>query len=119
MAEIKGGNWSFRDPGDDIPSGSTISGGNFTQLEPDTPILVGKTLTITGGNWCNVRQDAAWTVTGVVMRQVDKCTHLHRGLLSTSYTPCAEVCRHVVDTDEIYVDGELIETIHHYGDTYQ
>ena len=119
MAEIKRGNWSFRDPGDDVPDGSTISGGNFMQAEPETAILAGKTLTITGGNWTNVTQQPGWTVTGGNWTQVELCCNLHPNIAAHVTTPCVEVCSHVTETDEIYIDGELVETMYTYGDSYQ
>jgi len=118
MSTIQRGNWSFKDPGDDIPDGSIIDGGNFSQLVPDTPILVGKTLTINGGNWVNVRRDDAWTVNGGNWCQLERCSNLHPEWVAKGLTECAENCSHVVDTDEIYIDGELVETIYHYEDSY-
>lgn len=117
MAVIDRGNWSFREPGDDIPDGSTINGGNYQQMEPDTAILAGKTLTITGGNWCNVLQDAAWTVTGGNWSQVSRCSHLHPEWVARGLEECDEVCSHVISTDEIVVDGQVVETVYTYQDT--
>jgi hypothetical protein len=117
MATIERGNWSFREPGDDIPDGSTINDGNFTQAAPGTEILVGKTLTINGGNWTNVQVQPTWTVQGGGWVQVSRCTHVHPGLVAHGLDECAEDCSHVVDTDEIYVDGELVDTVYHYADT--
>lgn len=114
MADITHGNWSHADPGDEIPDGSTIISGNFSQLQPDTPIMVGKPLTILGGNFTNVRQDAAWNVQGGNWAQISRCGHLH-----PDWGLDAEVdnCSHVVDTDEVTIDGELIDTIYHREDT--
>jgi len=119
MSEITKGNWSFIDPGDAVPNGSTIKGGNFSQHTPDTPILVGKTLAITGGNWVNVRQDPNWTITGGNWTQVSRCTNIHPEWVARGLTACDENCAHVVDTDEIWIDGQLVETIYHYADTVQ
>ena len=116
---IERGNWSFKEPGNDIADGSTINGGNFSQLAPDTPIMVGKELTINGGNFVNVRRDDAWTVNGGNWAQVSRCSHLHPEWVAKGLTECAEDCSHVVDTDEIYIDGELVETIYTYEDTVQ
>lgn len=95
MAEINSGNWCFQDPGDDIPSGSTIHSGNFMQLVPDTPILVGKTLVINSGNWINVRQDPAWTILGGNWAQISRCAHLHP---EWSLPAESENCVHVIET---------------------
>jgi hypothetical protein len=119
MALISDGNWSHRDPGDAIEAGSTISGGNFSQVVPDTPILVGKPLVITGGNWSNVRRDPAWTVNGGNWTQISLCSHLHPGKVAKGLLPSGHPanCTHVVDTDEVRVDGVLVDTIYHYADT--
>ena len=120
MAIITEGRWCFKDPGDDIPDGSTINGGNFSQIEPGTVILSGKTLTINGGNWINVQAQQGWTVNGGNWTQVSRCSNLHpewveKGLLDAE----VENCPHVVDTDVITIDGEVVETIYHYADTVQ
>ena len=120
MAVIKSGNWSFRDPGDDVPDGATIEGGNFSQLTPGTEILSGKTLTINGGNWTNVAQDPAWTVNGGNWTQVSRCAHLHPNWVAKGLpADHPDDCEHVVDTDEVWIDGMLVETIYHYRDTAQ
>ena len=111
---INKGNWSLIDPGDDIPDGSTINGGNFSQLLPDTPILVGKTLTINGGNFTNARIDAAWTMNGGNRGQIDRCFWLNPNLaLATE----VENCRHVIEIDTITIDSVLISTVYQREDT--
>jgi hypothetical protein len=118
MAEISEGNWSFRDPGDDIPDGSTITGGNFSQAAPDTAILVGRELTIRGGNWCNVRQDSGWTIEGGNWVQKSRCAHLHPEWLDAGHLlPEAEDCPHVIEVDTITIDGVVVDTIRHREDT--
>ena len=112
-------NYSFLDPGDDIPDGSTINSGNFSQLVPNTEILIGKTLTINGGNWVNVRQQPEWTVNGGNWTQVERCSNLHPKWISRGLTECEVECGHLVDTDEVYVDGVHNLTIYHYSDTRQ
>jgi hypothetical protein len=110
-------NYSFIDP--DLTDGSTIDGGNFTQAVPGTEILKGKTLTINGGNWTNVKQQPEWTVNGGNWTQIERCSHLHPRLLSKGLIPaCSTECSHMVEKDEIYVDGVLIDTVCHYEDQY-
>lgn len=107
MAEINGGNWAWLDPGDDIQNGDVINAGNFAQAVADTVILAGKSLTINGGNFTNVRQDAAWTVNGGNWTQVSLCKHLHPDL------PLADevdACPHVTETHNVYIDGVLVQT---------
>jgi len=112
-------NWSFKDPGEAIKDGSVIDSGNFTQLQPDTPIMVGKPLTINGGNWTNVRKDPAWTINGGRWTQVSRCSHLHPELIDIGLDECALECEHMIDKDEIFIDGHLVDTIRHYADEVQ
>lgn len=114
MATINRGNWSFREPGDDIPNGSTINAGNFSQAVPDTAILAGKTLTINGGNFSNVRKDANWIINGGNFTQKSRCSHLHPNWLAKGYLgQCIDNCSHVVETIEV-VGGD---DVYIYKDT--
>lgn len=114
MADIQRGNWSHKDPGDDVPDGSVIRGGNFSQLQPDTPILVGKTLTIHGGNFVNVRKDDAWTIHGGNWTQVSRCYHLHP---EWDLPEEVENCSHVVDIHTVTIDGQVVDTEYERKDT--
>lgn len=109
-------NWSFQDPGDAIPDGSVIDAGNFSQLQPDTPIMVGKPLTINDGNWVNVRQDAAWTINGGNWSQVSRCYHLHP---EWPLPVEPDNCVHVTEIDTVTIDGVVVDTIYHREDTFQ
>jgi len=110
-------NYTFKNPTvEQVPVGSTINSGNFTQLEPDTPIMVGRTLTINSGNFTNVRQDPNWIINGGNWTQVSRCSHVRPNLISRGLEECEEDCEHVVDTDVIQVDGVTIETIYYYKD---
>ncbi len=117
MSEITRGNWSFRDPGDDVPDGSVITGGNFSQLQPNTAIMVGKTLTIRGGNFSNVKTDANWTIEGGNFSQISRCTNIASWLVAKGLTPCIENCPHVVDVDTVTIDGVVVDTTYHYEHT--
>lgn len=44
-----------------------------------------------------------------------KCKHLHPEI--TELANEVENCEHVIDSDEIYVDGILADTIYYYEDT--
>lgn len=113
---IKGGNWSFTDPGGEIADGEIIEGGNFSQLAPDTPIMVGKSLMVNGGNFVNVRKDAAWVINGGNFSQISRCAYIHP---EWSLPPEAENCSHVTRVDTVTIDGVLVDTIYHYEDTVQ
>jgi hypothetical protein len=114
MADIHYGNAFHQDPGDAIPDGSTILSGNFSQLVPDTPIMVGKPLTIVGGNWVNVRQDAAWTIQGGNWNQISRCYHLHPKW-NLAVEPAN--CPHVTETHTITIDGQVVHTEYEREDT--
>ena len=117
MSVISHGNWSFQDPGDAIPDGSIITGGNYQQLVPDTPILVGKTLMIQGGLWVNVRKDPNWTIEGGNFAQIARCSNLHPEWVGKGLPECPENCSHVTAVDVITIDGVVVDTIYHYADT--
>lgn len=108
-------NYSFQDP--DIPNGSIINEGNFVQLVPDTEILVGKTLTINGGNFCNVKPQPEWTINGGLWISKDFCSHLHPQWIEHGLTECATECTHMISKEDILIDGVLIDTVYQYEDT--
>ena len=109
-------NYSFQNPYDDIQDGAVINDGNFSQIYPDTEILQGKTLTINGGNWTNVKQQPEWTINGGNWTQINFCSHLHSNLIPKGLVECVDNCIHVTAIDEIYADDILIDTIYTYGD---
>jgi hypothetical protein len=110
-------NYSFKDPKDSFKDGDIISAGNFTQAIPDTPIMVGIKLTIRGGNFTNVRKDPAWKIEGGNFTQVDRCSHLNPKMAAVNLIPvCADNCKHMTGSDEIQVDGVVVDTVRYYED---
>jgi len=109
-------NYSFKDPGDEIKNGAVIDGGNFFQLVADTEILVGKTLTINGGNWSNVKPQPEWTINGGNWAKSSLCSNVHPDFVPRGLAECNVNCSHVVDVDEVIVNGVIVETIYHYKD---
>jgi len=109
-------NYSFRDPKDEIPDGAVIDSGNFSQLVPGTEILKDKKLTINGGNWTNVKKQPQWKISGGNWTQISRCSHLHPEWVSRGLPECSVECKHLVEKDEIRIDGELIDTVYHYKD---
>ena len=107
-------NYSFTDPGDAVPDGSVIDSGNFSQLVPGTEIMVGKTLTINGGNFTNVAVQPGWTVNGGNWTQVDRCSHLHPEFISRGLPECALECRHMISKDVIEIDDVVLDTVYVY-----
>lgn len=108
-------NYSFKEP-NDIENNSIITEGNFTQLEPNTEIMKDLNLTINGGNFTNVKKQSQWTINGGNFKQISWCTHLHPKLVNKGLTQCATECKHMTNKEEVWVDGELIDTIYTYED---
>jgi len=108
-------NYSFKDP-DDIPDGSVINSGNFTQLAPNTEIMKGLTLTINGGNFTNVKKQPEWTVNGGNFTQINRCSHNWASYVAHGLTECKVECSHMVSKEEIRIDGVLVDTIYTYED---
>lgn len=94
MTVIKEGNWSFKDPGKNIPDGSTIDSGNFCQVAPGTKILSGKKLIINGGNWVNVEPDPNWTINSGNWAQIEFCSHERPELVKRGLKVCLDDCIH-------------------------
>lgn len=108
-------NYSFQDP--DIPDGSVINEGNFSQLAPDTAIMVGKTLTINNGNFTNVRQQPEWTINGGNWTQKSFCSHLHPAWIALGLPDDVTECSHMISKEDISIDSVVIDTIYVYEDT--
>lgn len=99
----------------EVSNGDTLLRCNFTQAQAHTAICEGVTgLTFEKCNLgnCDVPGDAI--VTDCNTAQLNRCVHLHPnwGLPAED-----DDCDHVVDTDEVWIDGELVDTIYHYKDT--
>lgn len=106
-------NYSFTDPSAHFKNGDVIESGNFFQLIPNTEIMADLTISITGGNFTNVKKQAGWTVTGGNWTQVSLCSHVHPEF---ALTPCSGECAHMKSKDEVRIDGVLIDTIYVYED---
>lgn len=103
-----------------IEDGDIFIGCNLIQIVPHTAICAGITgLTFTGCNLTNgdVPGDAIVEDCGGYGRHKSRCSHLHPEMVDKGLAVCADNCSHVVDTDEVYVDGVLVDTTYHYMDT--
>ncbi len=91
---------------------------NFSQLVPGTvlPAYAGQAVTFHKCNMVNVAIDPAWTVERCNTAQISRCAHLHP---EWDLAAEPENCSHVTETDEIRIDGVVVETIYHYEDTVQ
>jgi hypothetical protein len=66
---------------------------------------------------CDIPKDAIVDDCGGYGRHKSRCSHLHPEMISFGLVECEDNCSHVVDTDEVWIDGILIDTIYHYRDT--
>lgn len=102
----------------DVPNGHTFTGDNFLQLNAHTPILEGKTgLTFINCNLTNCDPPADSVYVGCKPKHASFCTHVHEHFIDHGLAECAEDCAHVVSTDVIEIDGQVVDTIYHYEDT--
>ena len=70
-------------------------------------------LTFQGCNLINIDPPADAILLNSPNSQWDRCSHLHP---NWDISQCVDNCDHVVDTDEVWIDGILIDTIYHYSD---
>jgi len=89
------GNFAFGKSVAHLTSGDTITGGNYTQVTPDTDVFAGiEDVTVTGGNFVNCHRPASWTCTGGNWCQIEFCSHERPELIAKGLTPCADDCAH-------------------------
>ena len=116
MTVHKNRNFSFSDP--TCENGDTFERCNLSQLQPNTAICAGKTgLTFTHCNLVNCSVPGDATVDHCNTVQVSRCKHLHPEW--DALPDEVNNCSHVTSTDEIWVDGDLVDTIYHREDTVQ
>jgi len=115
--------YSFKNFRLSLPTGvenkDEFIGCNLTQVVPHTKICEGKTgLVFTRCNLtnCDVPPDAVVNDCGGYGRHKSRCSHLHPELIAFGLSECVENCEHVVDTDEIWIDGVLIKKNYYYQD---
>jgi len=102
-----------------VSNGHVFEECNFTQAAPNTEIFKGVTgLVFRRCNLTNCKLPADAAIKSCVNQQIEFCTNLHPEWVD--FLSAEDViCSHVVETDEIYIDGSLIDTIYHYADTVQ
>lgn len=100
----------------DPQDGDIFDSCNIAQLYPNTKICDGKSgLTFQGCNLLNCSVPGDSIIMDCLTVQKNFCSHIHPGFgLSPE---CVDNCSHVADTDEVLIDGVLIDTIYHYEDT--
>jgi len=87
---------------------------NFTQRLPHTPIFAGISgLIFRSCNLVNCEVPVDAVVEDCLVSQIEFCPNLH----PPWDLPAESVnCSHVTDIEEIWVDGELVETLYQYED---
>lgn len=98
-----------------VSNGDTFIECNFSQLVAGTEIANSYTgLTFEKCNLMNCEVPGDAVVERCLTVEKSCCSHLHPGV---GLTTCSDNCSHVVDTDEIWIDGVLIDTVYYYKDT--
>lgn len=116
MTIHKNRNFSFQDP--NCENEDIFERCNLSQLQPNTLICLNKTgLTFRNCNLVNCIVPGDTVVERCNTTQVSRCKHLHPEW--TNLPDEDENCPHVVDIDEILVDGVLVDTVYHRKDTVQ
>ena len=107
---IRNQNFSYEQP--KLPKFEEVIDCNFTQRDPYTTIGDG-TQQFVECNLLNCDVRGA-TVKKSLTVQKSFCYWLHKDM----GLPVEPVnCPHVVDTDEVYIDGKLVEIVYHREDT--
>lgn len=111
---IKFKNFSLDALPSSIENGEVFEFCNFTQAIAGTDIFSGATgLTFRNCNLINCVVPVGSIIEKCNNTQKSFCSHLHTnwGLVA-----CIDDCEHVYNSDEIWVDGVLIETTYYYED---
>lgn len=103
----------------EVANGDIFQKCNFAQSVAHTDICTGYTgLVFTDCNLMNCDVPAGSVVNNCLTVQKELCANLHPDRVATGELDSEdEDCDHVIDTDEIWIDGELVDTIYHYRDT--
>lgn len=110
-------NYSFKNS-DELPEGKNFLESNFCQLEPNTPIFTGISgLTFVRCNLTNCTIPADAITESCLRVQMSFCTNLRPDLMDYGLPECDVECAHMIRKDEIWIDGNLIETVYEYSDT--
>lgn len=106
-------NFSFQDP--PCSEGDVFEHCNVMQLQPATAICVGVAgLTFRHCNLVNCQVPGDATVEHCNAAQISRCAHLHK---KWELPAEPDNCPHVTSTDEVWIDGLLVDTTYHREDT--
>ena len=98
----------------EVENNAVIENCNLSQKEPHTSIYEGKTgLTFRNCLLINCNVPEGSVLEGCNNIHKDFCANIH---LNWGLDAELEDCSHVIDTDSVIIDGELVGTIYHYED---
>ena len=90
---------------------------NFAQMAPHTKIFEGRTgLVFKNCNLMNCDIPPDSVVEGGLRCHVSYCSHQHPRWVEKGLLECETLCKHLIDSDTITVDGLLIDTVYYYAD---
>ena len=100
----------------DVENGHIFNGDNFTQLNPHTPILVGKTgLKFINCNLTNCDPPEDSVYDGCQPKHCELCSNLFpKFAVKYGLKVCSENCEHVVSSDTISIDGVAVDTTYYH-----
>jgi len=100
-----------------VTNNHVFDGCNFSQAEPNTIIFAGVSgLTFRRCNLSNCQLPADAIIEDCLRIQKSFCSHIHPRWVDKGLPECDEDCSHLVETDEIVIDGVAVDTIKHYKD---
>jgi len=79
--------------------------------------MVGKALTINGGNFTNVKQQPEWIINGGLWISKSFCTNVRHNLIDKGLTVCGTECAHMVEKSETIIDGVVVDILYDYEET--
>ena len=98
-----------------VQDGDVFERCNLSQIEPTNMFDLVENLEFRQCNLVNCILPLSSSVENCNTAQISRCSNLHQEW--SFKNPCPENCDHVVDIDEIIIDGVTIDTIYHYKDT--
>ena len=97
-------------------NGDTFENCNFAQFVTGIDLFGSLSgLTFRGCNLTNVTVPGDSVIEDCLTITISFCSHLHP--TKSDISECDEECSHVVDTDTVVIDGQVVDTIYHYQDT--
>ena len=94
--------------------GDVVEECNIVRLTANTPTAEGVSdLTFRRCNMVNCRIQPSWTIEDCNTLQMSYCVHEFPELLEHGAAAEPENCPHVVETDVITIDGQVVDTIYH------